>query len=92
MLTAHIPQYNHMLVGRDAIINFLFTIGITNGRKERLAWRTVRTWAKLHGFPLLPGAQNHRTNFSSMTSQHAVIAWILSRMANGYPMRAFRAL
>jgi hypothetical protein len=92
MLTAHIPEYNHVLSGRDAIIRFLFTIGITNGRKQPLKWRTIGSWAKHQGFPLLPGAQRGRTNFSSITSQHAIIAWILSRTANGYPMRAFKAL
>src|SRR5262249_5328793 len=53
---------------------------------------TVRRWARWHGFPLLRGTTKcGRNYFCSVRTQHAVTAWLMSRPANGYPMRVFRS-
>jgi hypothetical protein len=52
----------------------------------------VKRWARHHGFPLLPGIKRGTAFTSSTTSSAAIVAWVLSRMANGHPMRLFRHL
>jgi hypothetical protein len=89
-LKSTLSEFDRIIAGRDAIIRWLYQAGIVNGRKQPVKWESVRSWARFHGFPLLPGAQRGTANYSSCTSQHAIVAWVLSRMANGYPMRAFR--
>ena len=90
LLRSELPDLDVVLTGRDEILAHLWRMGVRtwSGRVPR--WSTVLRWARRDDFPLLRGTRAGRNYFSSLTSQHAVTAWLLSRERNGRPMRVFR--
>jgi len=91
LLRDQLGDWDRALAGQDVILRYLAQLGVTTWSKRPPTWTTVRRWARWHGFPLLRGTKCGRNYFCSVTTQHAVTAWLVSRPANGYPMRVFRS-
>jgi hypothetical protein len=90
LMREQLPECDHLLTGRDAILLYLRQFGVTQWSKRPVTWTTVRRWARWHGFPLTPGTRLGRNYLSAVTTTHAITAWLLSRPYNGHPMRVFR--
>lgn len=91
LLREQLGDWDRVLVGQDVILRHLAQLGVTTWNKRSPTWTTVRRWARWHGFPLPRGTRCGRNYFSSVTTQYAVTAWLMSRPANGHPMRVFRS-
>jgi hypothetical protein len=91
LLRDQLGDWDRVLVGQDVILRHLAQLGVTTWNKRPPRWTTIRRWTRRHGFPLLRGTKCGRNYFCSVTTQHAVTAWLVSRPANGYPMRVFRS-
>ena len=91
LLRDQLRDWDRALAGRDVILRHLAQLGVTTWSKRPPTWTTVRRWARWSGFPLLRGTKCGRNYFSSVTTQHAITAWLMSRPANGYPMRLFQS-
>lgn len=90
VLRAELGELDKAIVGREAIMEQLRVMGVRTWSGSMPTWSTVRRWARDEDFPMLRGCMRGRNFFSSVTSQHAVTAWVLSRVRNGQPMRIFR--
>lgn len=80
-LKATLPEYDRLLIGWDEILGFLAQAGVRRPNcTEPLSYRMVRRWIA-SGFPLVRGGYRlkHASSVPSITSQHALIAWLLSQ-------------
>jgi hypothetical protein len=87
LLKAQLPDHERALAGRDAILSFLRTLGLTRRNGMPLTWRMILRWHRDLGFPLVRGAwhPNTRTHLPSrspaLTTTYAATAWILSQFS-----------
>ena len=80
LLVAQLPQYQHALVGWDAILTFLHgTPQLTRPNGRPLSRRQVLRWHRTQGFPLVTGNMNRYARTPPLTTDHAVVAWVLTR-------------
>src|SRR5262249_31134944 len=78
LVQEQLGDWDRVLVGQDVILRHLAQLGVTTWNKRSPRWTTVRRWARWQGFPLLRGTKCGRNYFCSVTTQHAVTAWLLS--------------
>src|SRR5437016_2514495 len=62
---------DELLAGRDAILEYLATLGARTAGQQPITWRRVAYWAERYDFPLLPGVYGRRTRIAAVTSKAA---------------------
>ena len=80
---ALLTKHDQALIGRVAILAFLHRLGIRRLRGDRLTWRIVLQWRRLHGCPLLRGCRSRFNRTPALATTASLTAWILSRFATG---------
>jgi hypothetical protein len=80
LLVTQLPQHERALVGWDAILTFLHrTLQLTRPNGRPLSRRQVLRWRRVQGFPLVAGNMNRYARTPPLTTNHAVVAWALTR-------------
>jgi hypothetical protein len=87
-LTETLPMLDRLLIGPRAILTELARLGIRRLNGQPITWRMVRAWRHSEGFPLLPGHRVlGRARTPSITTCHALTAWLLSRFTTAHVFR-----
>jgi hypothetical protein len=80
LLVGQLPQHHHALIGWDAILTFLHrTLQLTRPNGHPLSRRQILRWRRAQGFPLVTGNMNRYARTPPLTTNHAVVAWVLTR-------------
>ena len=84
MLRSQLPTHDRALVGYDAILAYLASLGMRRRNGHRLTIRMLQRWTQRRGFPAISGTSHSRHSFQPVSTTHCVTAWMLSQFHNGH--------
>jgi hypothetical protein len=89
LLRSQLGDRELVLAGADAICDYLRDLGIVRRNGALFRWKQVRHWIEFHGFPCLPGMRVRLWQGAPVTSNLAVLAWLLAQKGNGALFRVY---